>query len=116
MKYIQHIPIYDRQNCANSNIMIQTTISIHDIEKTIYKIFDKYDHLCKYYIDIDKQEWNVSFRVDIEQIDAMMQTSFSFKIFQDQYNIAIIDITKEIKNHPQWQEVYSYMLKKLTQK
>ena len=107
---IANIPIYNNVNLENNEVFI-TNIPIEKIENTIKNILDKYNDICKYYINITDYYWSVSFNVDIDQIEEMFKTTFEIKVFKGSLNISVIEITKGIKENDYWNELYKELKK-----
>jgi len=99
---IANIPNYN--NIEKNNILI-TNISIDKIENTINNILDKYNELCKYYINYNECYWSVSFNVDLDQFEEMCKTAFEIKLFKGLLNNAIIEISNEINENNYWIEL-----------
>lgn len=110
---IRNIEIYRENTIKNEGEIIFTKIELDKIDDIIHKILDKYSDFCKYYFNIDESYWGVSFNVGIDQFEEMSQTMFEIYLFKDEYNNSVIVLSKEITEHPQWEEVYRYLLKKL---
>jgi hypothetical protein len=101
------------ENSFQKQNIIKTKINLNNIENKINSILDKFDEFSKYYIHITENSWVVSFRVDINQLDALMKTSFEINIYKDINNNAILAISNEILEHPQWKTVYEALLREL---
>ena len=108
MNMIKNIPLYDNvaKEKYRSNILI-TKINYENIERKINKLLDRYEEICKYYINIDEGFWGVSFNVGPEQIDAMIKTMFELRIFRTEENTINIFVSKEIGEHHQWSDVHN---------
>ena len=108
MNMIKNIPLYDTfvQEKYSSNILC-TNISHENIERKINKLLERYEELCKYYINIDEGLWGVSFNVGADQIDAMVKTMFELRIFKTEENKINIYVSKEIREHHQWSDVHN---------
>ena len=101
------------ENSFQKQNIIKTKINLNNIENKINSILDKFDEFSKYYIHISENLWVVSFRVDISQLDALMKTSFEINIYKDINNYAILAISNEILEHPEWKTVYEALLREL---
>ncbi len=110
MSCINTFPNYAQNN--ETLDILYPRIQIEDIEHTIIKILDKHSEICKYYINITDASFNVSFNVDENQLNAMIQTSFQINIYKFDNKPAII-FSKEIHEHPQWNIILVDLLKKL---
>jgi len=108
MKYITQINKYDpfKINPKDSLEVIYTKTSINDIEGLINKTLDKHSEICKYYIHMDDNYWGVSFNVQLDQVEVMAETMFEMHLYKDDSNNAIITLSKQIKEHHQWGDVY----------
>ena len=82
-----------------------TKISITNIENKINNILEKYKDLLKYYINISDNYWGVSFNVGMEQIQEMIDSMFCIYLYKDVSNNAIILLSKEVNDYPQWNSV-----------
>jgi hypothetical protein len=104
--FIKNIPIYDNacKELYKSNFLV-TNINHENIERKINKLLDRYDDICKYYINIDESYWGVSFNVGIDQLDAMVKTMFELRIFKTEEGTININVSKEIEEHQQWSDV-----------
>ena len=105
MKYITKIDTYDASKINPNGLLevIYTKISIDDIEDLINKTLDKHSEICKYYIHMDDNYWVVSFNVQLDQVDVMIETMFEIRLYK---NNSIITLSNEIKEHQQWRDVY----------
>lgn len=115
---IESIPLFNDidKNLSKDSIILKTKIFLEDIENKLCKILDKHSETAKYYINITENSWVVSFNVDISQFDAMCKTMFNIYLYKNtENNYAILSLSNEINEHPQWQELYNYLLKKLNQ-
>lgn len=93
--------------------IIYSNIPINNCEKHINEALDKYSNICKYYINCSNASWSVSFNVGMDQIEAMVQTTFEIKLFKNTKNdCGIIILTKEIGEHEQWNDVHKDFIKK----
>jgi hypothetical protein len=109
MNYIESFPYYENNN--ETNDILYTKVPIDDIEHNIIKILDKYNEICKYYININNASFTVSFNVDQSQLNAMIQTSFQINIYKYN-NKPIVILSKEIQEHDQWSDILVDLLKK----
>jgi hypothetical protein len=107
MTFLTNITDFENHKKLKDEIILNTNISIDDIKKNINKILDKNQETCKYYINYTEPSWTVSFNVDERQLEAMIETSFEIFVYKDINSKAIIVLTKEIKEHQQWHEIYS---------
>ena len=107
MKYITEIDTYDASKINPGGLLevIYTKIPIDDIEGLINKTLDKHSEICKYYIHMDDNYWVVSFNVQLDQVDVMIETMFEIRLYKNNNN-SIITLSNEIKEHPQWSDVY----------
>ena len=107
MKYITKIDTYDASKINPNGLLevIYTKISIDDIEDLINKTLDKHSEICKYYIHMDDNYWVVSFNVQLDQVDVMIETMFEIRLYKNNNN-SIITLSNEIKEHQQWRDVY----------
>ena len=115
---IDTIPLFNSidKNLPKDSIILKTKILLEDIENKLCTILDKHSETVKYYINITENSWAVSFNVDISQLDAMCKTMFNIYLYKNcENNYAICYISNEINEHPQWKELYNYLLKKLNQ-
>ena len=113
---IDNIPLFDnfKDKLSKDITIIKTKILLEDIENKLCRILDKHSETAKYYINISENSWVVSFNVDISQFEAMCKTMFYIYLYSEN-NYAICCLSNEINEHPQWQELYNYLLKKLNQ-
>ena len=109
MNYITSFPDYENNN--ETNDILYTKVQIDEIEHNIIKILDKHSELCKYYINIKDASFTVSFNVDENQLNAMIQTSFQINIYKYN-NKPIVILSKEIHEHHQWSDLLINLLKK----
>lgn len=109
MNYIESFPYYENNNETNN--ILYTKVPIDEIEYNIIKILDKYNEICKYYININNASFTVSFNVDQSQLNAMIQTSFQINIYKYN-NKPIVILSKEIQEHDQWSDILVDLLKK----
>jgi len=115
---IDSVPLFEniKDKLSQDMITLKTKILLENIENKLCSILDKHSETAKYYINISENSWVVSFNVDISQLDAMCKTMFYIYLYKsNQDNYAICSFSNEIKEHPQWQELYNYLLKKLNQ-
>lgn len=110
MSYIKSFPHYENNN--ETLDILYPRIPLEDIEYNIIKILDKHSEMCKYYINITDASFNVSFNVDENQLNAMIQTSFQINIYKYN-NKPIVILSKEIQEHHQWNNILVELLKKL---
>ena len=113
MTYINILPTYEDNLVSNDFELINTKINIENIENTLNKILDNFSEKCKYCINITESCYYVTFKVDINQLEAMCKTMVEIKLFKDNNNKSIIAISKEINEHPEWNDVYASLLKKI---
>jgi len=102
MKYIHNVPIFIKENDKKYNF---TNINIHDAEKEINRILDKHHELAKHYLVCNEAKWIVSFNVNMQQFDVMVETMFELQLFQDENENAIFYLSNEIYDHGQWTPV-----------
>jgi hypothetical protein len=107
----KNISVYKENTIKSGAQTIFTKINIDQIDDIIHKILDKHSDICKYYFNIDKSYWGVSFNVGQDQIEAMCQTMFKIYLYKDEYNKSVIVLSKEITEHSQWGEVYNNLSK-----
>ena len=108
MKYFNNVPIFISENNKKYNI---TTINIHDAEKEINRILDKHNELAKYYLVCNEAKWVVSFNVDMQQFDIMVETMFEIFLFQDENENSVFYLSSEINEHEQWSPVLNSLNK-----
>ena len=108
MKYFNNVPIFISENNKKYNI---TTINIHDVEKEINRILDKHNELAKYYLVCNEAKWVVSFNVDMQQFDIMVETMFEIFLFQDENENSVFYLSSEINEHEQWSPVLNSLNK-----
>lgn len=115
MLNLSNIQLYNNNNLLNddNHEIIKSKISISEIENSIHSILDKFDDKCKYYFDLNNNFWLVSFKVDIDQLDAMIQTMFEIYLFKDENDRSIIIISNEINSHHEWSDVLKSLKKNL---
>jgi len=111
MNYITSFPLYSENNNEITKDILYTRIPLEDIECNIVKILDKHSELCKYYININDASFTVSFNVDENQLNAMIQTSFQINIYKYN-NKPIVILSKEIQDHHQWSDLLADLLKR----
>jgi hypothetical protein len=113
---IESILLFDniKDKLSKETIILKTKILLEDIENKLCKILDKHSETAKYYINISENSWVVSFNVDISQFEAMCKTMFNINIYNEN-NYTVVCLSNEVKEHPQWEELYNYILKKLNQ-
>lgn len=108
MKYFNNVPIFISENNKKYNI---TTINIHDAEKEINRILDKHNELAKYYLVCNEAKWVVSFNVDMQQFDIMVETMFEIFLFQDENENSVFYLSSEVNEHEQWSPVLNSLNK-----
>lgn len=114
MSYISNIKDFSEDLSVFNDEIIYSNIPINNCEKYINAILDTHSDICKYYINCVESCWSVSFNVNIEQYDAMVQTTFEIKLFKNIKNDnGIIILTKEIGQHDQWNNIHGDLRKKL---
>lgn len=113
--FINNIPLFNKSslNENEKNIILYTKINICDIENILNSTLDKFDEKCKYYINFFDSYYSLSFKVDISQLDAMMETSVQINIYKNDLNDSVIIIDKNIDSHPEWQEIKKKLYKNL---
>ena len=118
MKYFDNVPIFISENNKKYNF---TNMNIHDTEKEINRILDKHSKLAKYYLVCNEAKWVVSFNVDMQQFDIMVETMFEIFLFQDENENAIFYVSNGVNEHEQWSPVlnsldkffYNNLIKKI---
>jgi len=116
MLEISKIKLYEEREFQNDDIiLIKTKIKTNNIEHFLNNILDsnKYNDICKYYINLIDYTYHVSFKVGLEQLDAMIDTSFEIEIYKDTNNNSVIIIGKKIKEHYEWKELYLELTREL---
>jgi hypothetical protein len=113
--FINNIPNFNKSllNENEKNIILYTKINICDIENILNSTIDKFDEKCKYYINYFDSYYSLSFKVDINQLDAMMETSVQINIYKNDVNDSIIVIDKNIDSHPEWKDIKKNLYKNL---
>lgn len=93
--------------------IIHTKININQIEKIVTSILDKtkYNDVLKYYFNITENLWGVSFKVDMSQFQQMCDSMFIINLYKDNDNNAVLAISKEIHDFPQWSDVETELFK-----
>jgi hypothetical protein len=105
MLNILNIPLFNNQ-LKNDNEILYTKVQINQIENLINSILDKYNELCKYYINCNENYWSVSFNVDLNQFEKMAETTFEIKVYKDELNNnAIIELSNQINDIHYWEEL-----------
>ena len=111
MTFIKTIPNLSA-NKTTVNIkknIINTTLSIDNLETLINDTLDKHNETCKYYINCDEAYWCVSFNVGLDQLEAMTKTMFYIMLYEESNKITIV-ISDEVAEHSQWDSVYKYLI------
>jgi hypothetical protein len=111
MNDINNIRFYAEDLVSKKYELINTSVPADLIEKKLNKLFDKYPEICKYYINLSNSTYNVSFNVGLEQLNAMNETMFQIKIFKNIDNGAVLLVSNQVAEHPQWNEIYIELLK-----
>jgi Na+/phosphate symporter len=112
MTFITSFPTYNEDLIENNFETINTNINIEHIEDKLNKIVEKFEEKCKYCINITESSYYITFNVDINQLEGMCKTMVEIKLFKDKNNKSIIAISKEIKEHHEWNDVYEHLIKK----
>ena len=108
---LSRIKFYVEDLITSNYEIINTSIKIDHVERKLNKLFDKYDEMCKYYINISNTTYYVSFNVGLDQLDAMNKTMFKIKILKNIDEEAILIVSNQVVEHPQWNHIYVELLK-----
>jgi hypothetical protein len=109
---IETIKIFNEE-LINNNQQFKTNIHLNNIEEYICSILDKHSNICKYYFNINKNYWSISFNVGIDQLEEMCKSAFEINLYRDINNNSIIIISDEINEYEQWSIVHKDLIKKL---
>jgi len=95
------IPLFDVKITQKNEKqkIITTSISIDNIENKLNKILDKVNENIQYYINITESYYCISFKVGLQQIDALIETMVHLYIYKDNNNLSIIGISEKINEH-----------------
>jgi hypothetical protein len=110
---VNNIPLYNNLK-NNKEIIVKTSKSIYEIENSINNILDKYNEKCKYYIDINNSYYSVSFNVQINQLQGMIDTMLYIYIYKTNDNLSIIKIVDEKEEHPEFKIIKNDLVKVLS--
>jgi len=112
MNYILNIKDFTAELLDFNDEILYSNIPVNTCEKHINETLDKYSNICKYYINCNNSLWSVSFKVGIDQIEEMVQTTFEIKLFKNIKNgNGIIILTNEIGEHEQWRDLHKDFIK-----
>lgn len=108
--FIKDFNIYNKNLINTQYKKIFTITHINDIEYKINNVLDQFSDKCKYYINYSDIQpyYRVSFRLenyDNNNIDIMNKTSFEVYIYKNIDDKAIVVLSDDINNIPEWEDV-----------
>lgn len=113
MNLITNIPPFTNDNIiVKDTFIIETHISIDNIEDYLNNILEEHNELCKYYINFEESTWTVSFNIGYDQIEILMKDTFEIYLYKKEDNNSILLISNKIKNRSEWDNLYSDLLNK----